>query len=278
MRKPSKPQYHSLGALNRAIQREINYVFPDSLRLAGERPNGWPDDGSTEHARLKRQIKSGLAFYCIEGFLWPSGRRAEPISIWIGYKFRNSTRRLFQLGENDIPTLTDVLWSPREPDVQPVAMTTYAEASCYRRAGALLERRFLPLLTSQWRIRKNLLERTATSSDFHDRFRFAELFYFGDYPSREVESMAAEIRHVLKQNNVEPHIPPSASYKKAFERQLEHLRAAWPDASNTHSKPSLEWVRQQLSHPEYPDHVIEDGYANRYRKALLVSLESEDVS
>lgn len=279
MRKPSKPGYHSLGALSLAIHKEIRISFPDILRLAGEKPEDWPEVGTEEHERLTRQIKSGLAFYCMEDFLWPNGRAKEPVDIWIGYTVRKSARfhrnpiaNLFKLGEGELPALAEILWTPRQPNVQPVALRTYANALCYRRAGALLERRFLPLLTPQWRVREHLWERPRVTSEFHHRFRFMELFFLGDYPSRVAEGIGAEIRHVLKANNIEPHLPPSAAIKKAFQRQLTILQDAWGQTSDRRGRPGIEWVREQLMHPEYTDHVIEDGYADRYRKALLASL------
>jgi len=283
MRKPAKPGYHSLGALSRAIRNEINGSFPDQLRLAGAMPDDWPDSGSPERARLVRQIKSGLAYYCLHDFLWPNGGEEDPLNIWVGHTSRRSSRfprvanaYLYQLGTDELPGLVDVLWTPRKPLVQPVAIRTYADAMTYRRGGALLERRFLPLVNAQWRIRENLLELAKVAPEFHNRFRFKQLYYLGDFPSRVAESMVADIRYVLRASNIEPHLPPSGAVKKAFQRQLTLLLAAWGEAPDEREKPGIEWVRQQLSHPEYPDHIIENGYAERYRKSLLVSLEKSD--
>ncbi len=234
MRKPAKPGYHSLGALNRAIRKEINLSFPYQLSVVGDKPDDWPDSGTPEHERLIRQIKSGLVFYCMEDFLWPSGRCEDPRYIWIGHTLRQSSRyrrdisaHLYKLGKDRLPGLADVLWTPRTPNVQPVAIRTYADAMIYRRAGALLERRFLPLVTAQWRVREHLWERAKVSPEFQNRFRFKELYYLGDYPSRVVESMVTDIRHVLRASNIEPHVPPSFAAKKAFQRQLTLLHQAW---------------------------------------------------
>lgn len=280
MRKPAKPGYHSLGALSRAIRNEINGSFPDQLRLAGAIPDDWPDSGSPERARLVRQIKSGLAHYCMHDYLWPNGGDEDPINIWVGHTLRRSSRfqrdvdaYLYQLGTDELPGLVDVLWTPRNPLVQPVAMRTYADAMTYMRAGALLERRFLPLLNAQWRIRENLLEPAKVAPEFHSRFRFKQLYYFGDYPSRVAEGIGAEIRYVLNANGIEPQVPPSSAIKKAFQRQLAVLREAWSDNLDRQSRPTIEWVRQRLSHPEYPHHTIENGYADRYRRALLAGIE-----
>ncbi|MEL6735963.1 MAG: hypothetical protein AAFO98_08800 [Pseudomonadota bacterium] len=284
MRKPANPGYHSLGALSRAIQREIKLSFPVPLRLAGDLPDEWPDSGTPDGERLIRQVKSGLAFYCMEYFLWPNGRHECPIDIWVGHTLRKSARcrrdtnaHLFQLGQNKLPGLADVLWTPRTPNVQPVALRTYADAMIYRRAGALIERRFLPLITATWRVREHLLEQAKVPSEFHHRFRFKELYYFGDYPSRIVENMVADIHHVLRANKVELHLPPSAAVRKAFQRQVTLLREAWDEVRDERDRPGVEWVRQRLLRPEYDGQIIENGYAERYRRALVASLQQAEV-
>lgn len=284
MRRPAKPGYHSLGELSRALRNEINLSFPDQLSLAGDLPDDWPDSGAPDHDRLIRQIKSGLVFYCMEDFLWPNGRHRGPTDIWVGHTLRKSARyrrdtnaHLFQLGQDQLPGLADVLWTPRTPKVQPVALRSYADAMIYRRAGALLERRFLPLISANWRVREHLLEPAKVSSEFHNRFRFKELYYFGDYPSRIVENMVADIRHVLRANNIAPHLPPSVAVKRAFRRQLTLLLEAWDEAPDRRDKPGIEWVRQRLLRPEYDGQAIENGYAERYRRALLASLQQAEV-
>ena len=241
MRRPPNPGYHSLGALSRAIREEIEQSFSNPLRLAGDAPNEWPDRDTTEHARLIRRVKSGLLFYSMEDFLWPNKRDSDPIDIWVGHTLRRSARHgrnphihLHKLSEERLPNLAEVLWTPRRPDVQPGALRTYAEALIYGRAGALLERRFLPLITSQWRVREHLLEPSKIPPEFHQRFRFKELFYLGDYPSRVTESMAAEIQYALGGGRSEDdetryglYAPPEARLKKAHARQVERLVEKW---------------------------------------------------
>lgn len=284
MRKPAKPSYHSLGALSRALRNEVDLSFPDQLGLAGDLPDDWPESGAPDLERLIRQIKAGLVFYCMEDFLWPNGRDEDPIDIWVGHTLRRSARfrrdidvYLYQLGKGKLPSLAEVLWTPRTPNVQPVALRTYADAMTYRRTGALLERRFLPLITAQWRVREHRLEEAEVPSEFQNRFRFKELYYFGDYPSRVVETMVADIRHVLKANNIAPHLPPTVAVKRAFRRQLTLLLEAWDEAPDRRDKPGIEWVRQRLLRPEYDSEAIENGYAERYRRALLASLQQADV-
>lgn len=284
MRKPSNPGFHSLGALSRAVSIQIGRASPSRLSLAGKKPRDWPDRDTPGHARLIRRIQSGLLFYSMEYFLWPNNRDSDPIDIWVGHTLRRSARHgrnphihLHKLSEDCLPSLAEVLWSPRRPDLQPVALRTYADALVYGRAGALLERRFLPLLTAQWRVREHLLEPAKVPPEFHQRFRFKELYYLGDYPSRVAKSMETEIRHVLLANNAEPYVPPSAAIKNAFQRQLALLQKAWSEASNKKNTPTIEWVREHLLHPEYRNNVIEDGYADRYRKALLTSLERAEA-
>lgn len=287
MRHPSKPGYHSLGALNRAIRREIKLSFPDKLTLAGQRPDSWPDGGTPEHERLIRQIKSGLAFYCMEDFLWPNGREEEPIEIWVGHMLRNSARYprdtkayLHKLGGQEHPGLTDVLWTPRRPDVQPVAIRTYADASCYRRAGELIERRHFPLLTSQWRVREHLLERALVPSEFHRKFRFKELYYHGDYPSRIAECSAPEIIFVLgagRDPNDETryglYAPPDAKLKRAHARQVRRLAEQWRSrGDNSNKAPSYNWVRDNLIDwlpgEEDVSGFVNDDFAKSYLKHL----------
>lgn len=279
MRKPAKPGYHSLGALSRAIRKEVNLSFPVRLRLAGELPDGWPASGTPDHERLIRQIKSGLVFYCMVDFLWPNGRQKGPIDIWVGHTLRKSARyrrdtnaHLYQLGQDQLPGLADVLWTPRTSKVQPVALRSYADATIYRHTGAQLERRFLPLITAKWRVREYLLEKAKVPPEFQNRFRYKELYYFGDYPSRIVETMFADIRYVLRANKIEPHLPPSVAVKRAFRRQVVLLLEAWDEAPDRRGRPGIEWVRQRLLRPEYDGQIIENGYADRYRRALLASL------
>lgn len=284
MRKPAKPGYHLLGALSRAIRKEINLSFPDRLRIVGDIPEHWPESGTPEHERLIHQIKTGLVFYCMEDFLWPRGRNDDPINIWVGHTLRQSSRYprdvdayLYRLGENKLPGLAEVLWTPRTPPLQPVALRTYSDAMVYRRAGALLERRFLPLLTAKWKVREHLWEQAKVPTEFHNRFRFKYLYFFGDYPSRVAENMVAEIRYVLNANNIEPHIPPSAAVKKAFQRQVKLLQKAWDEVQHERGRPGIEWVRQQLLRPEYDGQSVENGYADRYRKALLAALRQVEA-
>ncbi|MDX8348626.1 hypothetical protein SLH49_11585 [Cognatiyoonia sp. IB215446] len=269
MRQPKQPSYHTLGALDGAIRNEIDVAFPSHLQLVGQQTDQWPNKNTPEYEVMIRQIKAGLAFYALEGFLWPQDKDSPPISVWVGNSWRKSTQHLHKLGDNDLPSLEDVLWTPRKPDVQPVAMRTYDEAMTYRRAGALLDRRFLPLLTRKWRIRETALERAKVTSEFQRRFRFKELFYHGDYPSKIAEGMAAEFRYVLGSGPHEPHVPPSTAYEKAFHRQLRLLREAWDQNSDGTGTPPREWVRNRLSHPEYQDYPIENGYADRYRRAFI---------
>lgn len=272
MRKPAYPSHHTLADLSRAVSIQIGNAFRSRLLLAGKKPKDWPDAGTTDFRAMVKLIKAGLAFYCIEDFLWPQGRLETPIDIWVGHSWRKSTRHLHKLGEQGLPTLAELFWTPRMPDVQRVALRTYDDAQAYRRARALLERRFLPSVTSQWRKRDKLLEPAMVTPEFCSNYKFKQPYYFGDYPSRIAERMSPELRYVLIANN-EAHTPPSAAYENAFHRQLRLLRKAWDQNSCGNGKPKLEWVRERLAHPEYSDHVIEDGYADRYRRALIAQLK-----
>jgi hypothetical protein len=272
MRKPTNPSHHTLADLSRAFSIKIGNTFPSPLALAGKKPKDWPNAGTAEFRAMVKLIKAGLAFYCIEDFLWPQGRQETPIEIWVGHSWRKSTRHLHKLGEQGRPMLAELLWTPRVLEVQPVALRTYDDALAYKRAGALLERRFLPSVTSQWRIRDNLLERAMVTPEFCSNYKFKQPYYFGDYPSRIAEGMAPELRYVLTAKT-EAHNPPSAAYKNAFRRQLRLLLEAWGEVPDARGRPGIEWVRQRLLPPEYSDHSIGDGYADRYRKALLACIE-----
>lgn len=280
MRKPENPSHHTLAKLSCAVSIKIVDAFPSRLSLAGKKPKDWPDAGTTDFLAMVKLIKAGLAFYCIEDLLWPQGRQEAPIEIWVGNSWRKSTRHLHKLGEQGLPTLAELLWTPRMPNVQPVALRTYADAHTYRRAGALLERRFLPVLTPQWSVREHLLERAAVTPEFHQRFRFKELYYYGDYPSRVAESMEAEIRYILGRGRHEDdetryglYAPPEAKLKKAHGRQLRYLAEKWGSRDDKSSDaPSSNWVRNNLIDylpgEEDVSGFVNDDFAKSYLKHL----------
>ncbi|MEP3895672.1 MAG: hypothetical protein ABJN52_16970 [Litorimonas sp.] len=233
-------------------------------------PDSWLQNGRLEYKLIVDRIKSGLAFYCIEDFLWPNGREGASVDVWAGFYWRGYTGNLYQLGKGELPTLSEALWTPRDPGVQPVAIRTYGDALQYQRAGWIYERQSFSVASGF----QHLLGGNQNGSNQSSR---NQLYYWGDYPSRIAECMAPEIKHILdfELNDDKSYVPPSAAYEHAFHRQTQKLRDAWNSCPDAIGRPGIEWVRQHLTHPEYLNDGIENGYVDRYRKALLASLKDD---
>ena len=273
MRKPSKPKYQRVDALFQAILAEVNGAFPSNLSLAGPTPEIWPDDETPERHILINRIKAGIAFYFTEDFLLSS--KEEPQGVWAGSYWRGNTRYLYKLGDCGLPSFAEFMGiHPKRRFLQPVALRSFEDAKIYHRAGLVYDRYAFADATARWLLR-NPSEADAPDKELRNRiFQRGHLYYLGDYVSRTVECLFAEINFVLGVGPYEPHLPPTQAFEFSFHRQLQLLVKAWEaEEPQKDEVPALEWVREKLSHPVIEAQPVNDGFALPYRRELMSILK-----
>ena len=140
----SSAKFHRLADLNIAIRKEIDALFPENFEPLGGRPDDWPENGTPDYDEKITQIKAGLAFQCMEDFLWPKGYQACSATPLFMGRFPPS---LLALDGTHGPSATDVLWSPHRRELQPVAMRSFRDCERYASIGRALDAVF-PLVTA----------------------------------------------------------------------------------------------------------------------------------
>lgn len=264
MRKPRKPNFHPVWKLHEAIRKKVDALWPDKLELHAEPSKDLSKPAPELDSRYIEQIKAGLTYYCVQDFVFPEGPNSNiETPIFIG-KFPPNLGRV---GENGLPSLRNILWSPGHTGLQPVAMRTCVDVVHYQQIGGGLDAIFPSLLTQKWMIRYKLRQPIKTPTEFQKRFCGSLLYYYGDYPSRISEGMVPEIKFLLGVGVSDLLDPPSYAFKCAFHRKTSRLISEWSrENHSSRTSPSLEWVRVRLGE------TVDDGYATRYRRALISRL------
>lgn len=255
MRKPQKQKLQQLWKIEDAIASTVKSAFPKELKLYGPRSDEWPPEGDEEGCL--ETIRKGVVYYCMEDFLWPSGRYMPPSSnIYVGWMGH------VRCGEGGVPGLDEILQTPKSPGEQPVSLRTYEDALRYYRAGTMA-REVFPQVNDRWVVERKPTNAAPMIEDFLKPYRSHILFHLGDHPSRIAEDREPEIRFVVGAGVSDLFAPPTAAYEHAFRRQVKMLLKQWKRyARRGILQADTNWVRGRLGD------WIPDGQIKRYKDAL----------